>query len=67
MKKISLLIFAFVALLSAYQIGDEIPNLEFETMKWDENNNISTEKVQLYSILDSGKPVIIYFFDITFS
>jgi len=61
-----LLIMGINSFLFSYEVGDIVENFSFEDVTFYEGGNSVSER-DLYEIIDSGKPVIIYFETVSYS
>lgn len=55
------------SLFAVFTPGDTIPNIEFTELQFNDDDSVDSLSRDLYTILDDGRTVIIYFFTITFS
>jgi len=55
------------SLFAVFTPGDTIPNMAFTELQFNDDQSVDSLSRDLYTILDDGRTVIIYFFTITFS
>ena len=67
-KYISIILFimGLNPVLFSYEVGDTVENFTFDDITFFEGGN-SVSQRDLYDIIDSGKPVIIYFETVSYS
>ncbi|PID30367.1 MAG: hypothetical protein CR982_01215 [Candidatus Cloacimonadota bacterium] len=62
------LLIMFSISYAEYSVGDIVENFNFQKIIYDQSGNPSITRTNLYDEIDEeGKPLIVYFFDITFS
>lgn len=55
------------SLFAVFAPGETIPNMDFIELQFNDDESVDSLSRNLYTILDDGRTVIIYFFTITFS